>query len=321
MRVAFLVVVLAALVSAGAVAQSEYPSQPITIVVPYPPGGTTDILPRLIQAELSKSLGVPVVIDNRAGAGGGIGTGFVARAKADGYTLVVTNNQTMAINPWIYKDLPYDAAKDFAQIVIAAKSPNLLVVHPDVPVKNLSELIALAKAKPGTLTYASSGAGSTSHLCGALLATLADIKIEHIPYKGPGPAHQDLNAGRVSMMCDAISNVSKGIEAGRLRGIVVAAPERHSAAPNVPSAVEARLPGLEMSFFIGFAAPSGTPAPIVNRLNREVAQALRSPEANKRLEGIGLTLVGDSPSEATALVAKESAKYRGVVKASGATAN
>ena len=319
MRAVFFV--LTAFICVGAFAQSEYPSRPITIVVPSPPGGTTDILPRIIQTELSKSLGVPVIIDNRAGAGGGIGTGFVARAQPDGYTLVVTNNQTMAINQWIYKKLQYDAAKDFAQILTVAKSPNLLVVHPDVPAKNLSELIALAKAKPGTLTYASSGAGSTSHLCGSLLATLAGIKIEHIPYKGPGPAHQDLNAGRVSMMCDAISNVSQQIKSERLRGIVVAAPERHPAAPSVPSAVEAELPGFEMSFFIGFAAPSGTPAAIVNRVNQGVVQAIRNPEITKRLEGLGLTLVVDSPSEATSLVNKESAKYRGVVQASGAVAD
>lgn len=310
--------VLAALLSTGAAAQADYPSKPITIVVPYPPGGTTDILPRLIQVELSKSLGVPIVIDNRAGAGGGIGTAYAARTKSDGYTIVVTNNQTMAINQWIYKKLQYDAAKDFAQIIVAAKSPNVLVVHPDVPAKNLSELIALAKAKPGVLTYASSGAGSTSHLCGSLLSTLADIKLEHIPYKGPGPAHQDLDAGRVTMMCDAISNVTQDIETGRIRGIVVAGPERHPATPNVPSAVEAKLPGFEMSFFIGFAAPAGTPAPIVNRLNQEVAKAIRNPDITKRLQGLGLTLVADSPGDATALVVKESAKYRGVVQASGA---
>jgi tripartite-type tricarboxylate transporter receptor subunit TctC len=203
----------------------------------------------------------------------------------------------------------------------AGTSPNELVVHPSVPAMNLRELIALAKAKPDTLTYASSGGGSTSHLCGALLASLAGIKIVHVPYKGPAPAHQDLAAGRVSMMCDAISNVAKGVESGRLRGIAVAAKERHSATPEVPSAVEAGLPGLEMSFFIGFAAPRGTPAPVVDRLNREMVGALRSPEVAKRIEALGIALVGDSPAAFTSLIAAESAKYRKVVDASGASAD
>jgi len=315
-------ILVALLAAAGAAhAADPYPAQPVTIVVPYPPGGTTDIIPRVMQADLSRRLGVAVVIDNRPGAGGGIGTALVARAKPDGYTLVVANNQTMAINPWVYKDLQYDAAKDFTPVMNAGTSPNALVVHPDVPAKNLKELIALAKAKPGTLTYASSGDGSTSHLCGAMLATQAGIKIEHIPYKGPAPAHQDLAAGRVSMMCDAISNVTKSIASGRLRGIAIAAKERHKAAPDVPSAVEAGLPGLEMSFFIGFAAPRGTPAPVIERLNREMVGALRNPEVAQRIEALGITLVGDSPAHFASLITAESAKYRKVVEAAGAGAN
>jgi tripartite-type tricarboxylate transporter receptor subunit TctC len=312
---------ISALLLAGSALAQAFPSQSITIVVPYPPGGTTDIIPRVMQAELSHRLGVPVVIDNRPGAGGGIGTALVARAKPDGYTLVVANNQTMAINPWVYKDLQYDPGKDFIPVMNAGTSPNALVVHPDVPAKNLRELIALAKAKPRTLTYASSGAGSTSHLCGALLASLADIKIEHVPYKGPAPAHQDLNAGRVSMMCDAISNVTKGIQSGRLRGIAVAAKEPHKAAPDVPSAVEAGLPGLEMSFWIGFAAPRATPMAVVDRVNREMVATLRNPDIAKRIEALGITIVGDSPREFAALITAESAKWRKVVEASGASAN
>jgi tripartite-type tricarboxylate transporter receptor subunit TctC len=318
MRVVF---AICALALAGSALAQAFPSQSITIVVPYPPGGTTDIIPRVMQAELSRRLGVPVVIDNRPGAGGGIGTALVARAKPDGYTLVVANNQTMAINPWVYKDLQYDPAKDFVPVMNAGTSPNALVVHPDVPAKSLQELITLAKAKPGTLTYASSGAGSTSHLCGALLASLADIKIVHVPYKGPAPAHQDLNAGRVTMMCDAISNVTKGIQSGRLRGIAVAAKEPHKAAPDVPSAVQAGLPGLEMSFWIGFAAPRATPPAVVERINREMVATLQNPEVAKRIEVLGITLVGDSPRDFATLITAESAKWRKVVEASGASAN
>jgi tripartite-type tricarboxylate transporter receptor subunit TctC len=307
--------------AASALAQGSFPSQPVTIVVPYPPGGTTDIVPRLMQQDLSRRLGVPVVIENRPGAGGGIGTAFAARANPDGYTVVVANNQTMAINPWVYKQLQYDPEKDFTAVMDAGTSPNLLAVHPSVPAKNLSELIALAKAKPGTLTYASSGAGSTSHLCGAMLASLAGIKIEHVPYKGPAPAHQDLNAGRVSMMCDAISNMTKEVESGRLRGIAVADPKRHRALPNVPSAPEAGLPGLEMSFFIGFAVPKATPAAVVERLNRDMVAALRSPEVVKRIEALGITVVGDTPREFAARISAESTKFRKLVQESGASVN
>jgi tripartite-type tricarboxylate transporter receptor subunit TctC len=303
----------------GASAQDVFPSKPIVIVVPYPPGGSTDIVPRVMQTELSRRLGVAVVIENRAGAGGTIGSAQVARAKPDGYTLAIVNTQTTAINPWIYKGLTYDP-KDFMPIMNVGTVPNMLVTHPGVPAKNLRELVALAKAKPGELTYASSGDGSTSHLCGALLGSLAGINILHVPYKGPGPAHQDLDGGHVSMMCDALSNVAQKVESRRARGMLVTARKRQAAAPEVPTAAEVGLPGLDISFFLGFAAPRGTPAAVVERLHSALAGALRSPEVLKHLESMGITPDGGSPAEFSALIASESAKYQKILDIAGVTA-
>jgi tripartite-type tricarboxylate transporter receptor subunit TctC len=306
-------------IAIGASAQDVFPSKPITIVVPYPPGGSTDIVPRMMQPELSRMLGVAVVIENRAGAGGTMGSAQVARAKPDGYTLVIVNTQTTAINPWIYKGLSYDA-KDFVPIMNAGTVPNMLVTHPSVPAKNLRELIALAKARPGELTYASSGDGSTSHLCGALLGSLAGVNILHVPYKGPGPAHQDLDGGQVSMMCDALSNGTQEVKSGRLRGILVTTKNRQDAVPEVPTAAEAGLPGLDVGFFLGFAAPRGTPVAVVERLNRVMVAVLRSPEVVKRLEGMGITVDGGSRADFAALIASESAKYQKILEIAGVTA-
>jgi tripartite-type tricarboxylate transporter receptor subunit TctC len=295
-----------------------FPARPITVVVPFPPGSSSDLIPRALAPLVSQSLGVAVVIENRPGAAGSIGAAQVAKAAADGHTLLLTPTGVLAINQWLYKALPYKPEKDFAPIVNAGSTPNLLVVHPSVPAANLKELIALAKAQPNSLSYASGGNGTTSHLCGEVLKFTAGIDIVHVPYKGPAPAHQDLLAGRVPMMCDNLSNVLPHVRAGRLRAIALTAPKRHPQAAEVPTAEEAGLPGVDVGVWYGIVAPAGTPAPVVEKLNAEFVKALRAAPVTERMEALGLSVVADSPGHFAQFIGAESAKWRKVVEASGA---
>jgi tripartite-type tricarboxylate transporter receptor subunit TctC len=295
-----------------------FPARPITVVVPFPPGSSSDLIPRALAPLVSQSLGVAVVIENRPGAAGSIGAAQVAKAAADGHTLLLTPTGVLAINQWLYKALPYKPEKDFAPIVNAGSTPNLLVVHPSVPAANLKELIALAKAQPNSLSYASGGNGTTSHLCGEVLKFTAGIDIVHVPYKGPAPAHQDLLAGRVPMMCDNLSNVLPHVRAGRLRAIALTAPKRHPQAAEVPTAEEAGLPGVDVGVWYGIVAPAGTPAPVVEKLNAEFVKALRAAPVTERMEALGLSVVADSPEHFAQFIGAESAKWRKVVEASGA---
>jgi tripartite-type tricarboxylate transporter receptor subunit TctC len=309
----------AALVLAHGLAWSQsFPSRPVTIVVPFPPGSSSDLIPRALAPLVSQSLGVAVVIENRPGAAGSIGAAQVAKASADGHTLLLTPTGVLAINQWLYKDLPYKPEKDFAPIVNTGSTPNLLVVHPDVPAANLKELVALAKSKPNSLSYASGGNGTTSHLCGEVLKFTAGIALLHVPYKGPAPAHQDLLSGRVPMMCDNLSNVLPHVRAGRLRAIALTAPKRHPQAAEVPTAEEAGLPGVDVGVWYGIVAPAGTPASVVEKLNAEFVKALRTASVSERMEALGLTVVADSPEHFTRFIGAESARWRKVVEASGA---
>ena len=310
-------IALACLAPIGAAAQT-FPSRPITLVVPFPTGGTADLLPRLIAPLLSRSLGVTVVVDNRPGAGGAIGAAIVAKAKPDGHTLLVVTPVVLAVNQWLYKDLIYSPEKDFATITNAASASNIIAVHPSIPAKNLKELIALAKAKPDELSFASGGHGTTHHLCGELLKTSAGIKMVHVPYKGVGPAQQDLRSGRVPIMCDNFSNLIPLVRAGSLRAIALTAKTRHAQAPEIPTASESGLPGFEMGVWFGFVAPVGTPKALIDRLNTEITNALRSSEIAERVAGLGLTIIADSPESFAAYVATEAARWREVVRVSGA---
>jgi len=267
---------------------------------------------------MSQSMGVPVIVENRPGANGSIGAAQVARMPADGHTVLVAPTGVLATNQWLYKDLPYNAEKDFVPIINAATTPNLWVVHPSVPASNLTELIALARRAPHSLSYASGGNGTTSHLCGELLKTSAEIDIVHVPYKGPAPAHQDLLAGRVPLMCDNLSNVIAHVRAGRLRAIALTALKRHPQAPDIPTADEAGLPGFEVSVWYGFVVPTGTPKAVVQKLNAEFGKALRSPAVAARLDALGLTVVANTPEQFEKFIAAEAAKWRKVVQASGA---
>jgi tripartite-type tricarboxylate transporter receptor subunit TctC len=307
------------LITTVGIAQEKYPSRAITIVVPFPPGSTSDLVPRALAPLMSQSMGVPIVIDNRPGAGGSVGAGIVAKAAdASGHTVLQATTPVLAINQWLYKQLPYDPARDFAPITNAATTPNVWVVHPDIEAKTLRQLVELAKHRPGALSFASGGNGTTSHLCGELLKATAGIDMAHVPYKGPGPAHQDLLAGRVPLMCDNLSNVISFVRAGRLRALALTAPARHPQAPEIPTSAEAGFPGHEVSVWYGFVAPSATPRPVLERLNAEFAKALRSPAAAEKLASLGLTVVADSPEEFARFIESEAAKWQRAVQASGA---
>lgn len=300
-------------------AQSEpYPSRPITIVVPTAPGGTTDLIARLLVPVLSRSLGVPVIVENKAGVASAIGATAVAQAKPDGYTLLLAPAPALAVNQWLYKKLPYQPDKDFTPVILVGATPNLLVVHPSVVAKNLPELIALAKAKPNDITYASGGNGTTHHLCGELLRTSAAISITHVPYKSPAPALQDVLAGRVTMMCENLSNALVHVRAGTLRAIALTASKRHALAPEISTSREAGLPELDVGVWFGFVAPVGTPPAIVKRLNSEISAALREPSVAQRLDAVGVTVLAESPDSFGRFIAAESARWRKVVESSGA---
>jgi|SRR5687768_1667397 tripartite-type tricarboxylate transporter receptor subunit TctC len=295
-----------------------FPSRTIILVCPFPPGSTSDLIPRMVAPLLSEAMGVPVVVENRPGAAGSIGAGYAAKSRPDGHTVLMAPTPVLAINQWLYKALPYNPEKDFVPITNAATTPNLWVVHPSVPAKNLKELIALAKTKPNLLSFASGGSGTTSHMCGELFKSATGANIVHVPYKGPAPAHQDLLSGRVPLMCDNLSNVIPYVRTGRLRAIALTGQTRHPQAPEIPTAHESGLPGFEASVWYSFVAPAGTPKPLIDRLNTEFARALRTPVVTERLTGLGLTIVADTPEEFGRFVAAESAKWRKVVQASGA---
>jgi tripartite-type tricarboxylate transporter receptor subunit TctC len=297
---------------------SEYPDRLITIVVPFPAGSTSDMIPRLLGPLLTKSLGVPIVVENRAGANGSIGASRAATAAPDGYTLLMATTGVFAINQWIYAKPLYSPERDFVPLVNAASTANMIVVNPSVKASTLSELVALAKAQPGVLTFASAGNGSTSHICGEALKVLGGIDIVHVPYQGPAPALQDLLGDRVSMICDNFSNVVQQVKAGQLKAIVVTAQTRNAQLPNVPSSPEAGMPDLDAGISYGFLAIAGTPATIVEKLNKAFVEALRDPTVVARLESVGLTVVADKPDEFKAFIAKESARMENIVRQSKA---
>ncbi|HVL35062.1 MAG TPA: tripartite tricarboxylate transporter substrate binding protein [Burkholderiales bacterium] len=310
-------VVLLLLCPALALAQA-FPARQITIVVPYPPGSTSDLIPRAIAPLLSQSLGQAVIVENRPGAGGNVGAAIVAKGDASGHTVLMAPSAILATNQWLYKEPGYSPQKDFTPVINAATTPNMWVAHPDVPVKTIADVIQAARAKPGALAFASGGNGTTGHLCGELLKTTAKVDLLHVPYKGPAPALQDVLAGRVALMCDNFSNVISHVRSGRLKPVALTALKRHPQAPEVPTAHETGLPNFEIGVWYGFAVPAATPRPVVQRLNTEIARALREPKIAERMDSLGLAAVADSPEEFARFVAAESDKMRELVQASGA---
>ncbi|MFM9970281.1 MAG: Bug family tripartite tricarboxylate transporter substrate binding protein [Burkholderiales bacterium] len=297
---------------------ASYPSKPIRIVVPFAPGGTTDIVARSVGADMTKTLGQAVSIENRAGAGGNLGSDVVAKAAPDGYTLLVGAVSPQAINVTLYPNMPYDVMRDFEHISLLAAVPNLLEVHPSVPVKTVRELIDYAKARPGKLAYASSGSGPSIHLSAELFKTMTGVDMLHIPYKGSAPAVADLIAGQVQLMFDNLPSSIQQVRAGKLRAIAVTTARRSPVLPDIPTIAESGLPGYEASSWFGMHAPAKTSKDIVNRLYATVAKSLRTPEMIERLTSQGADPVGNTPEQFTEFVREEIAKWAKVVKASGA---
>jgi tripartite-type tricarboxylate transporter receptor subunit TctC len=313
MRLALLVLLLPTLAFS-----QGFPARQISVVVPYPPGSSSDLIPRALAPHLSQSMGVPVIVENRPGAGGNVGAALVAKGDPSGHTLLMAPSAILATNQWLYKQLGYDPQKDFTPVINAATTPNMWVAHPDAPVKTIGDVIKAARSKPGALAFASGGNGTTGHLCGELLKTTAKIDMLHVPYKGPAPALQDVLAGRVPLMCDNFSNVIPHVRSGRLKAVAVTDMKRHPQASDVPTAHESGLPGFEIGVWYGFAVHSGTPRAVVERLNAELAKALRNPQVAERLGQLGLAIVADTPEQFARFVAAESEKMRKLVEASGA---
>ena len=311
---------LLAVFAQNAFAQA-YPTHSIRLVVPFPAGGTTDILARAAAQKLSESLGQAVVVDKRPGAAGNIGADLVAKSAPDGYTLLMGTVGTHAINPGLYAKMPYDHVKDFVPVVLVAGVPNVLAVYPAFPVNSVAELIALAKSKPGTINFASSGSGTSIHLSGELFKTMAGVDMTHIPYKGSSPALTDLMGGQVQIMFDNLPSSLPLIKAGKLRAIAVTSLKRAPALPDVPTISESGLPGFEASSWFGVLAPAGTPAPIVAKLNADVNKWLQSPEAREQLLAQGANAAGGTPEQFAAHIRAETEKWAKVVKASGAKAD
>ncbi len=303
----------------AALAQPVYPAKAIRYVVPFPAGGPLDIVARTIGQELSKTWGQPVIIDNRPGAGGNIGAEMVAKSPADGYTILMGAVSTHAINVTLYSTLAYDPVRDFAPVTLITSVPNVLVLHPSLPAKNVLELIALAKARPGQLNFASGSTGSAGHLAGELFKTMAGVDMVHIPYKGAAPAVVDLLAGHVSLMFDNMSSALPNINAARVRALAVTTLKRSPLLPQLPTISEAGLRGFDISTWFGIFAPAGTPPDIVAKLNAETVRILHTRDMKERLLVLGAEPVGNTPGEFAAFVTAEIRKYAKVVKASGAT--
>ena len=300
-----------------AVWAQNYPGKPIRLIVAFPPGGSTDIVARLVGQKLGERLGQQVVIDNRGGAGGTIGTEIAARANPDGYTLTMGTTSTHVIAAGAYAKLKYDPIKDFDPITLVATTPYLLVVNPGVKVNSLKEFIALAKSQPGKLNYASAGTGTTTQLAMEMLKSAAGIDVVHVPYNGNGPANTATIGGQVQALFGSMPAVLAQAKAGRLRPLAVGTPKRSPSLPDVPSVVESGYPGFDASLWLGFFAPKGTPAPILKRLQNELVGVAQSPEMKEQLERNGAEPLTTSPAELTKLLKTEIDKYSKVIKAAG----
>ncbi|MFG5775635.1 Bug family tripartite tricarboxylate transporter substrate binding protein [Comamonas sp. J-3] len=303
-----------------AVASEKFPDRPVMFTVPFPPGGPTDAMARILATELTKELGQSVIVENRAGAGGNIGAEFVARAKPDGYNIMFGTSGPLAINNSLYKSIKYDPRTSFAPVIYVGYLPNILVVKPDLPVKNVQELIALDKSKPGKLNFASSGNGASSHLAGVLFNGLAGTQLQHIPYKGTGPALNDLLAGQVDMTFTDILTAMPYIKAGKVKALGVATAQKSSAMPEIPTVAEQGLKGYDVSVFFGVVAPKDTPADRIAVLNQAFSKALDSDNVKKAFAAQGLEASPDrSPAYLSRFIATEVDKWKTVVQQSGVT--
>jgi len=304
----------------GGVYAQGYPSKPVRVVTPVTAGSAVDTVARVIGQKLTEAWNMQVIVDNRVGANGIIGTEAAARAPADGYTVFLGNDAVLAINPALYHKLPYDSLRDFAPVTQAANIPLVLVVHPSLPVKTVKELIALAKAHPGELNYASGGNGSPQHLPMEMLKAATGINIVHVPYKGLGPAFNDVLGGQVPMMFTGMSNAVPHLAAGRLRALAVAGAQRSPALPNVPTVAEAGVPGFYYAAWTGYLVPSGTPKEAIAKLHDDIVHALALPDVRERLIGLGFELIGSTPEAFGARLKTDIARLGKVVRDAGISA-
>ncbi len=312
----FRIAAVCALLMAGAAIAQTYPTKTIRYIVPWPPGGGADVLSRIVSPKLAEDLGQQVVIDNRGGAAGNIGAEMAAKSPPDGYTILFAYAGTHAINPSIYSKMPFKES-DFAPIIWMAQVPQVLVVHPSLPVKTVKDVIALAKAKPDQLTYGSSGSGAMNHLTGALFTMMTNTKIVHIPYKGGGPAAIALLSGEISMIFGEPASVVQQVKAGKLRAIAVTSPKHALALPDLPTVAEAGVPGYEVTSWNGILAPAGTPPDIVRRLNTDLNKIIAAPDMRQRMIDNGFEPVGGAPEKFGDKIRAEIAKWAPVVKAAG----
>lgn len=306
-----------ALCLAGGSAWAQaWPSKPISLVVPFPAGGTTDVLARAVGQELSKSLGQPVVVESKPGAGATLGADFVAKSKADGYTLLMgAVHHTIASS--VYKKLPYDFQKDLTPVTTVALVPNVLVINPNVAAKNTKELLALAKASPGKLTYGSNGNGTGQHLIGAQFESMGGVELLHVPYKGSGPLTTDLLGGQITMSFDTITPVLSHIKAGKLRALAVTTAKRSPALPDVPTLDESGLKGFNLGTWFGILAPANTPRDVVVRLNAEIVKIVNAPDFKKKMEDIGAEPIGNTPEQMAKQIKDDTERFAKLVKDAG----
>ena len=302
---------------AGSALAQNYPTRVVRVVVPQAPGAQSELFARMLGQKLGESLGQSVINDPRPGAGGAIGAEVAARAAPDGYTLLFGTNSTHGSNPALYAKLPYDAVRDFAPIALTVGMPYVLSVHPSLPVTSLKQLIAFAKSKPGQLYYASAGNGSTHHLSGELLRSMARINIVHVPYKGGPPATAATVGGEVSMLFNTVGSVQPSVKSGRLRALAVTTTSRSGALPDVPTMAEAGLPGFQMQSWFGLLAPAGTPRPIISRLNAETNKALNTPEMKSAIATMGANVMSGSPEQFADHIKSEIGRIGEIVKAAG----
>jgi tripartite-type tricarboxylate transporter receptor subunit TctC len=307
------IVVSPAVLAQGA---DAYPAKPIRFILPFPPGGGTDILGRLLSERLGARLGQPVVIENRGGAGGNVGAEAAARSAPDGYTIVLVA-PSLTISPSLYKKLAYDPVRDFAPVSLVATVPNVMVTHPSVPAKTLSEFIALARQKPGAMNFGSGGNGTSNHLAGELFNIVAGVRLVHVPYKGVNLAMNDVMSGEVQLVVIGIPAAAPHIKAGKLRALAVIDSKRATALPDVPTAAEAGLPGFEVTTWYGVLAPAGTPRGVVSRLNAEIVRVVQSPEMKERLATMATEPMTSTPEEFADLIRQEIVKWAQVVRTAG----
>jgi len=320
-KTSFVLLLASAVVSVAVAAESGYPSKPVRMIAPYPPGGTSDIIARIVGQKLNEAWGQQIVVDNRAGANGGIGSELAAKSPADGYTLLVGNMTPIAANPSLYAKLGYDPLRDFAGVTLVAAGPNVLVVNPSLPVKSVQELTAYGKANPGKLNFGSGGAGSPAHLAGEMYKTLTGVAMTHVPYKGTVLSVNDLIAGQVQLVFSDAPPAMPHVKSGKLRALAVTSVKRTPLMPELPTVAEAGVAGFALDNWWGILVPAGTPKPIIGRINAEIVKAMQMTDVKERFANLGVEAIHSTPAAFDDYIKAELAKLAKIIKASGARAD